>query len=248
VSKQLEKRRLERGHFQVFRRLLANFPIGEVFHEDKPDFRVALGAETLGIEHTQLFHPADPGSLPSRATEAAHAGILRIAQEHAELQSMPGANVVVYFQPNRPIPKPRRRELGYEIARICMAYLPDPHSQIELSGRTPGGARLPTGVSEILLFRGDPENRHHWTSDGFGMVLEDSRELLQDTIDRKGELLPSYLKETSQCWLLMVADGISPSTFIEANSETQAHQFSSHFERTFFLTFGPEAVLELQTR
>ena len=53
----MSKKRIESAHFKVFRKLVPDFPDGEIWHEDDPDFRVYTEAGVLGIEH------AAPGSV-----------------------------------------------------------------------------------------------------------------------------------------------------------------------------------------
>ena len=248
MSQNSEKLEIERAHFEIFRDRVSAFPKGEIFHEDKPDFRVVSDVSVVGIEHSAVFKLADQGSPPEQAVEAGHRAIVEHARWHAELQRMPGLHVDIDFDPYVSIPRLDRHEVGIEIARLCMQHIPDAYSTVELPDPSVGLFRLPSGVREIWMYRGGSnEKTHVWTSDRAGGLLGNSREILQAAIDQKAKLYSTYLKETTECWLLLVAIGISPSTFIEANEPTRAHHFTSPFARTFFLTFGPTDLVELRT-
>jgi hypothetical protein len=79
------------------------------------------------------------------------------------------------------------------------------------------------------------------------MVLEDAIEILQGAITRKAERLPAYLANCSTCWLLLVAHGASPSTFIEPDPASLEHVYFSPFQRTFLLRYFQGRVFALST-
>lgn len=49
-------------------------------------------------------------------------------------------------------------------------------------------------------------------------------------------------------WLLIVANGLEPSTFGELAPEIEEFRFETNFDRVFFLHYADELIVELNTR
>ena len=80
----MSKKRIESSHFKAFRGLLRDFPSGEVWHEDSPDFWIHTPDHVLGIEHCLVQIPTKQKT-PLQAIESQTDEIISVAQEHAEL-------------------------------------------------------------------------------------------------------------------------------------------------------------------
>jgi hypothetical protein len=228
------KRQHESRHFKLFRRLLPDLPAGEVWHEDSPDFRVLTKDRILGIEHRLLFKSSGNDQAPAQAIEQQADEVAAIAQEHAELSGLPPVHVSLFFELCGPLKKQERLELGRVLARFVGKHIPEKNGliRLEYSDRVEGH---PPKVDLILVARNEHLDRHYWHPVQAAWVQSDIRALLQTAIDEKITKLESYQKNCDECWLLIVADGDKPSSALQANDTSLAHQYKSPFERTYFM-------------
>ena len=237
---------IESRHFKKFRSLIPDFPDGEVWHEDSPDFWVLTPNHVLGIEHCQVLIPVG-NKPPIQAIESQTDDIISMAQEHAELRGMPPIQVNFLFGHYSPLRKRQRLDLAREIARsvhdaVAQMGHVQPFSSIVI--RKPNIPDQLTSARILILKEGA---RHFWRCNRYGWAVEDCRELFQKSIDEKRELFETYLANCQECWLLMVAD-VKPSSFIHPNTKTIDHRFMSPFSRTYFLDLAEGRLNQLKTR
>lgn len=238
--------KIESIHFKIFRKKLNNFPDGEVWHEDKPDFWVKTNSGVLGIEHC-LIHIPHHERTPLQAIESQTDEIISIAQEHAELRGTPEVHAKFLFNNNfKPLNKKQRVNLGREISLII-------HNKIlEEKNITPFQSidirqNLPTQLKLIHFIFVEQNMRHRWHCARAGWALTNTQELFQNTIDNKGKKHQEYLKKCKECWLLMLA-GMKPSGFIHPNAKSIEHVYFSSFKRTYFLDCNQDKLYLLKTK
>ena len=248
----MDQKHIESRHFKLFRTLMSDFPEGEVRHEDQPDFRVHTMNGCLGVEHRQLFHPKKQDAPLLQALENHIDEILTIAQEHAELRGMPPVYAAFYFNHHllgRGLTKQKRRDLGRKIARAAYKNLPEVNEHKEFEFGQIHDVGLPEEVEWLFLSRTADRKRHDWGSleQDEGEILTDCRQALQKAINEKSEKLNSYRQHCRQCWLLVVADGLKPSSYIHPYEVSKDHIYESPFDRTYFLDCGKSDLIRLKT-
>jgi hypothetical protein len=236
---------IESVHFKAFRSLVTDFPDGEVWHEDAPDFWVHTTTHVLGIEHCQVLI-SDNDKPPPQAIESQTDDIISIAQEHAELRGMPAVQVNFLFGHYSPLRKRQRIDLARAIARsvhdaVTQMDVQPFNSKVIYRPNVPDQL---TNARIVILKQGA---RHFWRCNRSGWAVEDCRELFQKSIDEKSKRFAAYMDNCQECWLLMVAD-IKPSSFIHPNPETIGHVFVSPFSRTCFMDLGEGHLHQLKTR
>jgi hypothetical protein len=245
-----EQRRLESGHFKLFREGVADFPDGEVWHEDRPDFRIFADGYVLGVEHAQLLITSEDGDQPI-AIERSQRRVAEIAREHAELRGLPPVFVSLVFANGQgAIAKARQLPLARRLASICAERFPRSGERVEIERDYRELHYLPREIESLHIDRvSDRVRHHHWDTCEAGMVLGDARDLLQNEIRAKAPKLPDYLAQCDRCWLLLVADALEPSGFIEPSEESLAHVYESSFERTYFMNaLHPPVLLRTKLR
>jgi hypothetical protein len=232
----MSSKRIESWHFKTFRSFVNDFPNGEVWHEDAPDFWVHTPTYVLGIEHCQVLI-SDAGKSPLRAIESQTDEIISIAQEYAELRGMPAVQVTFLFGHYSPLKKKQRLDLARAIARsIHDAVVQMGHVQ-PFTHRVINRPAIPDPLISARILILKEGSRHFWRCNRSGWAVEDCRELFQKSIDEKSKRFAAYMDNCQECWLLMVAD-IKPSSFIHPNPETIGHVFISPFSRTYFMDLG----------
>jgi len=243
----VDTKRIESDHFKLFRQMLPEFPEGEVWHEDEPDFLIHTDHGILGIEHRQLFKPQRDGKAPLQAVESQIDDIVALAQEHAELRGMPPVYVGLFFDLHQSLPKKQRIDLAREIASFIHTNLPEPDQSLVLELDSGYGGVKPEALDFPILIRNQHRSRHHWQSSEAGSVMKDSREVLQAATDEKATKIKRYLANCNECWLLIVSDGLKPSSFVHADKATKEHLYTSPFSRTYFLDCAYGDLIELKT-
>lgn len=234
----------ESEHFLSFRRHYRAFPEGEVLHDDKPDFLI-LSDSTIGVEHSEVFLDR-PIEHPRQAQESQNRHIVEIARDHAELRGMPPVDVDLFFRDHASMARPQRIELGRRIARVCWENLPPMGESATLEHTFRNPFKLPDEMRYVSIARHPSMTRHCWHESSASMVLEETTELFQTEIQRKQSQVASYRRRCEECWLLLVAHGGDPSSFIEPNETSLVHRYRSSFDRLFFLRYFEGRLHELQ--
>jgi hypothetical protein len=232
----MSNKKIESNHFKVFRKLVPDFPDGEVWHEDCPDFWIHSVNGVIGVEHRLIHIPARQKT-PLQAIEHQTDEIVFIAQEHAELRGMPPTSAVFHFRQFVSLKRKQRIEMARAITNIIHDKLPIIDSDepfVQLVIRQPD---LPEHLSSVHIIYSKGGKKHFWRCARSGWAMEDCIELFQKAIDEKEQLYSSYMDNCAECWLLMVAE-VKPSSFINPNEKTLEHIYYSPFKRTYFLDLG----------
>lgn len=250
----MDKKRIESKHFKGFRKLLVDFPEGEVWHEDSPDFLIYTNDGLVGVEHRQLFQPDHPEKNSIQARESQVDELLAIAQEHAELRGMPPIHISLFFskQMKSGLNKKQKLALGRDTATAVYKNLPNESETLELDYSNCHRLGFPDEVDHVFLSRYDGDDQHRWRSIEAGKPISDCRDALQKAICEKAQRLPSYrhTQNLTECWLLIVANGLNPSSFFEPNELSTNHMYTSPFDRTYFFNFAgpPPSLIKLKTK
>jgi hypothetical protein len=232
-AKQKER---EQQYVEQIREFVPDFPDGSLLPGETPDFRVDLGGEILGIEVTEVPNQR------RRAVESEWDSILRDAETLAG-RSLPHLDVAVSFDASHHIRKPDRGRIGKALVSAVAAHLPPHGEQTQIRNSWRGA--LPDAVRMIHVARYDRLTGHCWTPLDGGMVTTDCRSEIQNAVDRKQRRLPACLEKCRRCWLLIVASGNAPSSFLDPDVSTRLARFSSEFDRAFFLNAFSSRWFEL---
>lgn len=245
------KERLESSHFKVFRARVADFPEGEVWHEDAPDFWIHAANGVLGVEHCLVHIPTlDPSRTPLRAIESQTDDILASAQEHAELRGMRPVQATFRFARYSTLKKAQRTEIARSIANTVHEVVLEMDDSQPFSStvmRRSEDPRLPAALVSAHITLLPPESRHFWRCARAGWAVEDCVDLIQHAIDEKAKLYQSYLAQCQECWLLMVAE-LRPSSFIHPDQQTLDHVFQGPFGRAYFMDMAEQVVHRLKIK
>jgi len=246
-EEKIKKRENEIRHLNKFRNLFPLFPNQEFLHDDKPDFLVLTTTHLLGIEHSEVLID-DNYKMQLRAKESQQEDIISKAQqEYAKLRKTPPVKVIFGFGNYTLMEIKDRLALAKTIAcyvHNAVGEITDPKQSknVEIPK-----ANIPEELRYATISILKEGSKHFWRCNRSGWVVEDCRELLQKTIDKKNEKFNNYMEKCQECWLLLVAD-LKPSSFISPNQETLDYEFTSRFARTFFLDLGEGILHQLKTK
>lgn len=199
----------------------------------------------LGIEHTLVFISKKPN--PRQSYESQIDDVISIAKKHVELNSCSKTRAYFSFSHFTTLKKKERIDLGIQLARVISTTLIRMEStslnipiEIEKS-------ELPEIVNSIRLLKIKDDLENYWTCIRAGVVLNHCVELLQNKIDEKAVLYHKYLENCKKIWLLIVAHGTQPSSFIQPDIESLEHLYKSPFGRTYYFEAGFSKLHSLKT-
>lgn len=241
-----KKSRIESDHFIVFRSLAQDFPAGEVWHDDSPDFLIHTEGGIIGVEHC-LVHVPTKQRVLLQAIESQTDEIISIAQEHAELRGTPSVHVSILFGNVPKMHKAERVEMARNIARVV-------HEELERMNVTEPFRhkviRQPEQLEHVSMINmiAVPEGlRHYWRCARAGWAVENCIQAFTVTVSKKEEIIDSYFMKCSTCWLLMVG-GPKPSGFLHPDTATINHIFKSRFERIYYMDMSQRKLHSLRIR
>lgn len=245
----------ERFHLWVFSTLqqLPGNELPRQDHSQKPDFRYRRGELITGIEHTEIKMVRSAQGVPSLAQlKGLHRRIVKKAERLATQQGLPPLHVQVLFHdhfyryPNKgeeavqgllsAVLRNLDKVMNTKTGNSVSIDPPSPFIGISMVYATPG-----TAYGKIWL------THHRWEVMEPGVVRIGFVPELQETISKKSQKVPEYLKTCDQCWLLVVADRTKADQKFSFTSEMQEYIYESMFDRTFFLEIAERFLVELTT-
>jgi hypothetical protein len=247
--KELLKKQNEVSHLRRFQQNLPAFPDGMVCVGEAPDFLVNTRHGYVGLEHTQWFRETDNlGGSPMRARESTEDKVLRLASSRYEARELPPVWVNVLWSLQDQPTASRIHELANELAVLVEACLPEQGGEVAIKHRHPAWGSLPPEVSYLSIRRNKIFSKNLWVSTRGAFIPTLTPLDLQKRIKEKEGKIASYRRKCSQVWLLIVANGLEPSTFGELAPEIEEFRFETDFDRVFFLHYADELIVELNTR
>ena len=216
---------------------IAPSPIEET---EEPDFLFPLNATHVGAEVTELYLPSPAGAdLPEQATENEERIMVEMARQRAIQQQVPAQQMQLRLSPHV-LTKRQRKAVSADIYDFVASNFASP-GEVR-SFRSP---QLPQSIVHMTLY-GLRDTPHTWNGPCSGWVHSNFTDGFQDAIDKKEKLRSKYLHRCSEIWLITVATHDGGSSFIEWSPALAAHQFSSRFDRAFFVEGKTHKVNELQ--
>jgi len=246
VGKETPKEKEQRD-LSAFRKLYADFPTGEVRHEDNPDFFVRQSDGVLGIELTGLYWPKPKGRQEPKKVFEAQDCILQRCCEMAKKIGLPPLYVQIHF---------RWKDVSYDIETIAekiISLIRPFVDEFEPEGKYFSEPYPVEGITRIRA-RSCQFNGVHWCDDhrwerSYANPLNvDPIKEIQKRLYEKNERYDDYQLKRQKCWLLITADGLYFPEAFHLAEKTLDHEFSSRFERLFFMNTIDSKMYELKTR
>ncbi len=223
------------------------FPVGDIRDDEEPDFVIDADSDVLGIEVTQIFHGRRPNQPPPKLEDAEREHITQLACSLAEAANIPPLMVSLHFGEYPLLRKSDRQKLAESVVGIVQGIVPAPGLPSYWRNDFEDLDAVPEKLDSISVFHIPNSQTHHWQCGRAGFIDTTFTKQLQTTIDGKGTLLDKYLKKCDRCWLVVAADWGQPSSFFEFTGQMASHDFTTAFERVFFVEGFGGHVNELQT-
>lgn len=206
---------------------------------ERPDFIVRLLGKDIGIELTNFFANYDQRET-TRQIESLEDRVVAKAQWLHQASSASPTSLRVLFQSSANLSARPRDEISCQLAALAADLRLSPFESQRVGQPDP---RLPADVLSVYA-TGVPEHSFaHWHPARSGWVSPLTPGPLQACINEKASLLPAYRQEAEEIWLVIVADSMRPSGFIEARPDFDAASVESPFDATYFYRHpDPRAV------
>jgi hypothetical protein len=217
-------------HFEMFRRLLSNFPAGDVRKVDPPaaDFRVDTPHGPLGIELARIINA------PRREQER----LRNAAVEAARLEFMQRGLPIVhasFFWSKKPLPRLSKiKQLGRALADFVAAHFPRSETaHLKLEWEELRAAGLDGLLNFVHIARVPGSSVLSWGAPDAEWVGIHSA-LVPELVAKKMKRLPEYRRSCTEVWLLLIADGEELSGMVDEAALAQ-QVLEASFERIYLL-------------
>ncbi|MDR0183252.1 hypothetical protein [Lysobacter arvi] len=222
-----------RERFMLERFLEAIELPADIIEDDReaPDFVIKHAARAIGVEVTELYiqDGANPSSM--QANERAAREIVFAAWAQFRAASDRPLLVRVTFRDQLPR-NLNRADVARQIAGLVLEMSPVVWQSA--SWPSPDADWVPLMEAVIGIRVTGVPTEALWSPSGSGWVADANAKVLQARVDAKAPRLPRYRSQVDEVWLLIVADGSTPSQFFDPPTAEQARSVTSPFDQTWF--------------
>jgi hypothetical protein len=229
-------------YFQIFQKKYASFQ--KYDHTDNPDFLIPFDNKTLGIEVTEIYKEEQVNGINLKVDEAIKERVVYNACQKAIDFNLPPLHVSVLFSVHfsGTVKKERERIVTEELFNIVKDNCPAEGNHVELDFNN----SIPDEFHAIRVYNIPGCKKHFWNYTEAFFLYNSFSDQLQKIISSKAKKLPEYLKHCNRCWLVIVALGLSGSSFYEFSDEMEKYSYKSPFEKVFFLDVFSGNLRELR--
>lgn len=195
---------------------------------ESPDLAIVLDGRTIGVEVTEIQK-----SKEERARRAPKDDILERAKRGYEAQRGPPISVCFSFFDRADTRTVNRSDLSRKIVDFLLSLrLEHEYDVVAMAGE-----RLPPALRqyfrELRFWR--ESRRGVWQCSEASWVAPLTKEIIQERVDVKKDLLPDYrVKGYDAYWLLICAHPTNPACRFEPARNFDPTHVLSPFDRTFF--------------
>ncbi len=226
----------ELAHLKHFKQVFPGFPPGRIETHESPDFLIDGACRTIGVEHTEVYHPVPPdGYSPQAQDHWAQKIVSRTSELWKKAAGFP-LLVQVSFHPRSHLSRKNVEALAQEIVSVIGETKIQPGKSLTLKRVSRQQITLPTEVSRLYLQRPTRATKQgdRWCCSSAGFVPELTEQHIQAKIDGKEKKLEKYRGRCSEIWLLMVADNLRFPNSVELTESALNNRYTTQFDRVFF--------------
>jgi hypothetical protein len=214
---------------------------------ESPDFAFLSDGRLVGVEVTELYHPAKPGEAPLQASANIAAEIVQRAERAHASSGGESLRVSVAFAPHARLQAVRRDEAGHLLLELVQRALDQVSDIVEWRPTYRGDVKYAELFSHVHIYRHPQGIAPHWFVTAAGWIAPLTAELIQARIDEKASRISSYRAAMLELWLVIGVLGRDPSQFFDFDTEDLAGVFRSPFDRTYFVDGSLGRALLLRT-
>jgi hypothetical protein len=240
------KKMLERYFLDVFKKLLPDFPEGEIMESEKPDFLINTAKDRVGIELARIFQEQSESGSSLREEEENIRNIINKACIIYERQRLHPLYVNITFNRIRSKQKDHLNQLAHEIAKFVMTHIPPVNDPCFIRNSEQFRSILSDEIDSVAIGRFNSLSKNSWGTTEAGFIPENIVTHLQQLINRKNKNIESYHLKCDKCWLLVVAESARISSSFTPSETVKTNEYYSLFERTFYVDVALDNYFELK--
>lgn len=238
------KKLRERLFVEHFRAAYSDFPEGDIFDSESPDFLIYAYDRTVGIEIVEFFRgQSSQGSalhqevLRKRFTKAAQ-------QQYVAVNNMP-VLVTLSWSANRQLSKRIVPDLAAYAARLVAQWTTqlaqdEEYGELKIGWESLQGTPLEDLLNYIKIRR-FPGAKTFWSTPEAGFIGVSASEL-QAIISSHDAKVDKYLEHCDSVWLLIVSEGYFMASTLSWDEDVVRHAFDFKFNRVFIYDFQDHRV------
>jgi len=247
TDKNKEKKIHERKHFDLFRKVCDCIPDGVIEESDPLDFLIHSDQSILGIEHTEYFEKDKSGFAFSKKDESLQDRVKNNLGPHCNQIGLPPTILSILWKPNKPLINSRVKPLIHDIAMLVSINMPEEGKIVSLSSRDFKRNEFPSELIGLSIYRSTKIDSTSVAASRTTWENTIEVDELKNIIVEKEKKLPLYRDKCNEVWLLIVAEGLVPSSIIKLESRIYNYSFNSQFDRIFlFDLYNYNKVTELK--
>jgi hypothetical protein len=227
---------------------MPDFPPGDLILAEEPDFLIRTPTHTIGVELTELYRPRVEGQQPLQETEQLRRRVCERAQCEFEKSGRPSLLVFVSFNSAQRLIARRVPQLVEELTSIVGSLDLQAGEEHDVGAEWDSKAALPDEVSRLRVWRPPRKMTVTWQASSVGIVATCEADHVLPVVSKKEQRLPAYLRNASEVWLIIVADGFSISSTFEAPNPDRVGEIETGFQRVYYFDNFRRKVVQLQTR
>lgn len=236
------KKQFEKYCVDVFKRVYKHFPEGEMISDEgqeRPDIVVKGTRGSIGIEVTRIVESH------LKKEEAEFEAMVNEARLIYETKGLPCLWVTISSHTKAAFNKLNRKAFADKIANLVALNIPCINGWKELENDWHNPDVFPFEIDSFSINQNSKLSRNHWIVNSWGWIQENFGAKLQEILSQKEQSIGNYDKRCKEHWLLIVADHRGASSFYDGSESTLSHQYSSSFDKAFFLDLFKGSAFQL---
>ena len=235
TDKNKKKKIHERKHFDLFREVCDCIPDGLIEESDPLDFLIYSDKHILGIEHTEYFEKDKSGFASFKKDESLQVRVENSLSPQCDQIGLPPTFVNISWRPNWPLTSSRVKPLIRDIVELISIHMPEKEDKnISLRSRNFKKDEFPSELIGLYIYRSAKIDSTSVNVTRGAWEIPIKIDELKNIITEKDKKLPLYRDKCDEVWLLIVAEGIKPSSIATLDSSVYNYSFNSQFDRIFF--------------
>jgi len=230
------KKEREFFYLNEFKRNFPNFPMGDIYPDESPDFLIRCPNETIGIEITHFFREMSSATGPTlQQRESVRKKIIAIAKEAYNSKELPSVFVGVHFDLKFYCQKTNIRPIAEKLVGIVEKSLPDldkerlwRRDEIQIGG---------VDLLSVKKMRGI--KRSHWSAPLASFVPTIDPQQIQSILDAKNTRCTNYRKKCNRIWLIIVMERFQASSHSVIPEGIEELGYCHTFDSAFLFFYDP---------
>ncbi|HEY5346478.1 MAG TPA: hypothetical protein VIK62_09060 [Verrucomicrobiae bacterium] len=226
-------KQLELFYLNKFKESFSNFPHGNIFPDEKPDFLIKDANEIVGVEITGFYREtASKTQRPLQQREGLRNRIIALAKSIYDGKELPSVYVTIQFDLNFYCGKSEVQRIAERFADL---------TEQSLSNLAEGKVwkiydiQL-KGVHSLSVEKREWQ-KSDWTAPLVSFLPTANPQQIQEILDEKNILCEVYRKKCNKIWLVIIMDRFKSSSFSLIPEMVSEHFYTHNFDSAFLFLY-----------